>query len=56
MEKMEKKEMSNQKKKIVLYEIVCPTHGKVENHSSGYPPFERIDCPVEGCNFWRLVR
>lgn len=37
------------------YEIKCSKHGVVVNNLSGYPPKERVDCPVEGCNFRRYL-
>ena len=34
----------------------CPQHGKVEAHVSGYPPFEHLHCPMDGCDYWMYFR
>lgn len=36
--------------------IKCPHHGNVEAYVSGYPPFERLCCPVTGCNHWTYFK
>lgn len=33
------------------YEFRCQKHGMVKAFVSGYPPKERLDCPVTGCNY-----
>lgn len=47
---------SKDREHIGKYEIGCPKHGKHVNYSSGYPPYEKVRCPVKGCTWWQYVR